>query len=188
MLTNHSVHDFGSYVAGQSHAMAGATIAASAALACALGEACARISTARLEDWDSCAQAEALADRLSSARAILTSLADLDGEALLAFEASAAAGRAAEGKDQLCRMPLEIGVAACSAASALQAFRPLVRGVQDDLEMAITLLSGAGRAAALLLDSNLRIWPERELLAAFEPELARLRQALAELDPATSVR
>ncbi|MCU0509693.1 MAG: cyclodeaminase/cyclohydrolase family protein [Anaerolineae bacterium] len=188
MLTDHSVNDFGSYVAGQSHAMAGATIAASAALACALGEACARISTSRLEDWDNCARAEGLADQLGSTRATLTSLADLDGEALLAFEAAAAAGRAAEGKDHLCRLPLEIGVAACSAAAALQAFRPLVRGVQDDLEMAITLLSGAGRAAALLLDSNLRIWPEPELLAAYEPELARLRQALAGLEPATSVR
>lgn len=188
MLTDHSVHDFGSYVAGQSHAMAGATIAASAALACALGEACARISTARLEDWDGCARAEALADQLASLRANLTSLADLDGEALLAFEAAVAAGRAAEGKDQLCLLPLEIGVSASSAAAALQAFRPLVRSVQDDLEMAITLLSGAARAASLLLDSNLRIWPEPVLRDKYEPELAQLRRALAELDPATSVR
>jgi hypothetical protein len=188
MLTDHSVKDFGNGVAGQSHAMAGATIAASAALACALGEACVRISTGRLEDREDRGPAVALADRLSATRGMLTSLADLDGEALLAFEAAVAAGRASEGKDQLCRLPLEIGAAAGSAAAALQAFRPLVRGVEDDLEMAITLLSGSARSAALLLDSNLRIWPEPELLAAYEPKLARLRQALAELNPATTVR
>lgn len=188
MLTDHSVKDLGDYVAGQSHAMAGATVAASAALACALGEACIRISAVRLADREGCARAEALADRLNATRGMLTSLADLDGQALLAFEAAVAAGRASEGKDQLCRLPLEIGDAACSAAAALQAFRPLVRGVQDDLEMAVTLLSGSARSAALLLDSNLRIWPEPELLAAYEPQLARLRQALAELNPATTVR
>jgi hypothetical protein len=85
-------------------------------------------------------------------------------------------------------MPVEMARAACDAAGALQAFRPLARGVQDDLEMAIVLLTGAAKAASLLLDSNLRIWPEPPLLARYEPELARLRRALAELNPVETVR
>jgi hypothetical protein len=187
MLTVYPARDLGAYIAGQSHAMAGATIAASAALGCALGEACVRISASRLSETEA-HEAHELADRLNSIRARLMTLADLDGEALLALEAAVSSGREAEGQDQLCRMPLEMGQAAGGAAAALQAFRPLVRGVQDDLEMAITLLTGAARAASLLLDSNLRIWPEPALLAAHEPGLAQLRQALARLDPATSVR
>jgi formiminotetrahydrofolate cyclodeaminase len=167
--------------------MAGATIAASAALGCGLGEACVRISASRLSEAEG-REAVALAERLGEARARLTTLADLDGEALLAFEAAVAAKKEAEGKDRLCGMPLEIGQAAGGAAAALQAFRPHVRGVQDDLEMAITLLTGAARAASLLLDSNLRIWPDPPLLEKYEPELARLRQTIAVLRPATSVR
>ena len=58
---------------------------------------------------------------------------------------------------------------------AVQGFRPLVRDVGDDLEMAIALLTGAAHAASLLLDSNLRIWPTPSLLAKYEPELAQLR-------------
>ena len=85
-------------------------------------------------------------------------------------------------------MPLEMGSLAAEAAALLQEFRPLVRGVQDDLEMAITLLAGAARAASLLLDSNLRLWPEAALLAAYEPALAGLRQEAARLHPAERVR
>ena len=187
MLTNHSARDLSAIIGGQSHAMAGATIATSAALGCSLGEACARISASRLDGADA-QDALALAERLAQTRLSLLALADADGDALLAFEVAVAAGFEAEGKDQLCRMPLEMGLDASAAASGLQAFRPLVRGPQDDLEMAITLLTGAARAASLLLDSNLRIWPEPPLLNRYEPELAGLRRTIAGLNPAASVR
>ena len=85
-------------------------------------------------------------------------------------------------------MPLEMGSLAAEAAALLQEFRPLVRGVQDDLEMAITLLAGAARAASLLLDSNLRLWPEASLLAAYEPALAGLREQTGGLRPVERVR
>jgi formiminotetrahydrofolate cyclodeaminase len=39
MLTDNSIRQFTDHVASQDHAMAGATIAASAAAACSLGEA-----------------------------------------------------------------------------------------------------------------------------------------------------
>ena len=40
----------------------------------------------------------------------------------------------------------------------------------------------------LLLDSNLRIWPEADLLAQFEPELAALDALTGRLEPVARVR
>ena len=112
---------------------------------------------------------------------------DEDGAAITGFETLQDAGAVRQAQDRLCRMPLEMGSLAAEAAALLQEFRPLVRGVQDDLEMAITLLAGAPRAS-LLLDSNLRLWPEATLLAEYEPALAGLRQQAARLRPAERVR
>jgi hypothetical protein len=85
-------------------------------------------------------------------------------------------------------MPLEMGSLAAEAAVLLQEFRPLVLGGQDDLEMAITLLAGAARAASLLLDSNLRLWPEAALLAEYEPALAHLREQAESVRPVERIR
>ena len=48
MLTENSLRQFTDHIASQGHAMAGATIAASAALACSLGEVCLRLNFALL--------------------------------------------------------------------------------------------------------------------------------------------
>ena len=183
MLIENSVRQFTEHIAGQSHAMAGATIAASGALACGLGEACVRISRSRLEAVQEQAAAQRSAARLFEIRSQLEALVDEDGAAITGFETLRDAGEVRLAQDRLCRMPLEMGSLAAEAAALLQEFRPLVRGVQDDLEMAITLLAGAARAASLLLDSNLRLWPEASLLTAYEPALAGLRQQAARLRP-----
>jgi hypothetical protein len=188
MLTEIDVRGFAGHVAGQGHAMAGATIAASSALGCGLSEACVGISAALLEEAGDRDRARETAERLAAIRARLLALADEDGAAITAFAELRDAGRPLEGQTRLCRMPAEMGGLAAEAAGLLQAFRPLVRNVQDDLEMAITLLAGSARAASLLLDSNLRIWPEPELLARFEPELAALRARLDHLHPVERVR
>jgi hypothetical protein len=85
-------------------------------------------------------------------------------------------------------MPVEMGRLTAEAACLLQDFRPLVRNVQDDLEIAITLLAGVVRAAALLLDSNLRLWPEPALLAKYEPELVGLRARAGSVRPVERIR
>jgi formiminotetrahydrofolate cyclodeaminase len=188
VLTEDSLHQFTEYIAGQSHAMAGATIAAAGALACGLGEACVRISGARLEAAEEQGAAQNVAARLSEIRGQLVALVDEDGAAITGFETLRDAGQVRQAQDRLCRMPLEMGSLAAEAATLLQEFRPSVRGVQDDLEMAITLLAGATRAASLLLDSNLRLWPEPVLLAEFEPALAGLRAQAAALRPVERVR
>ena len=188
MLTEDSLRQFTGHIAGQSHAMAGATIAASGALACGLGEACVRISRSRLEAAEERAAAQRVAARLAECRNQLEALVDEDGAAITGFETLRDAEAVRQAQDRLCHMPLEMGSLAASAAVLLQEFRPLVRGVQDDLEMAVTLLTGAARAASLLLDSNLRLWPEAALLAEYEPALAGLRAQAARLRPAERVR
>jgi formiminotetrahydrofolate cyclodeaminase len=188
MLTAKAVRQFAAHIAGQHHAMAGATIAASGALACGLGEACVRISFLHLEAAAPRAEAQRGADRLSEIRGQLQALADEDGAAITTFAALREAGQELQGQDRLCQMPVEMGRLIVEATSLLQDFRPLVRNVQDDLEMAITLLAGATRAAALLLDSNLRLWPEPVLLAKYEPALAHLRGQAESVQPVERIR
>lgn len=71
----------------------------------------------------------------------------------------------------------------------LQNFRPLVfEGVRDDLEMSLALLAGTAHAAMLLLDSNLRLWPEAALLDKYEPIRAELERQIHLLTPAARIR
>ena len=71
----------------------------------------------------------------------------------------------------------------------MQGFRAEVgERSRDDLEFALTLMVGAARSALLLLDSNLRIWPLPELLAQYEPAMARLLAGLATLQPVARIR
>jgi formiminotetrahydrofolate cyclodeaminase len=188
MLTENSIRHFTDHIAGQGHAMAGATIAASGVLACGLGEACVRISLSHLDTAEEQDAAQSIAARLCVIRGQLQALSDEDGAAITAFAALRDAGQELAGQDRLSQMPVEMGSLTAEAASLLQGFRPLVRNVQDDLEMAITLLAGTTRAAALLLDSNLRLWPEPMLLTKYEPALIELRAQAAAIRPTESVR
>ena len=84
-VTESNVRQFTEHVSTRQHAMAGATIAASAAIACSLGEVCVRISiqyqdTARGRDT-----AEKATKRLDDIRQTLLTLADEDGAAITAF-------------------------------------------------------------------------------------------------------
>ncbi len=184
MLTDNAFRDLTAHIAGQNTAMAGAVIAASAALACSLGEACVRLNASILGE----AAIGSLAERLAAIRTQLLTLADEDGAAIIAFAALRAAGKTLVGQEQLCQAPIEIARRALEAAASLQAFRPSIQLAQDDLEMAIVLLAGAVRAATLLLDSNLRLWPEPPLLARFDPELAVLRAEAGRIHPVERIR
>jgi len=168
--------------------MAGATIAASAALACSLGEACLRINIPLVARAADRVLAARLAGQLADIRDRLLALTDEDGAAITAFAALRAAGKTLEGQERLCQMPIEMARLAIEAACLLQEFRPIIQLAQDDLEMAITLLTGASRAATLLLDSNLRLWPALPLLARFEPELAALRGEAGRVRPVERIR
>lgn len=187
LITSLSARESAATISSRRHAMAGATIALAAAAACALAEACVGISQLQHDDAERMLS-DPVAGRLAAIRQRLLALADEDGAAITVFVALREAGKELEGQDMLCLLPLEIGRLAGEAAARLQAFRPLVRVVQDDLEMAITLLAGAADAASLLLDSNLRLWPDPALLSLYEPALAELRTTIQALRPAKSIR
>ena len=93
--------------------------------------------------------------------------------ALRRAEASASTQRFwCEGSAEIARLGLE-------AIELLQEFRPLVfEDVQDDLEITLNLLTGTTRAAILVLESNLHLWPEPVLRKEYEPVLAELKAGL----------
>ena len=188
-VTEKTITQFASYVSNRHHAMAGAVIAAGAVQPAALGEACLRISRGELTSAQDRATADAAIETVQDARRRLLALCDDDASAIGKFAGAADVEDEAAARDYLCQLPGEIGASAVTVAETLQDFRPLVcQRVQDDLEMAILLLLGAARGAMLLLDSNLRIWPEPELIQKHEPRRAALEERIERLSPVNRIR
>lgn len=171
------------------HCQAGGTIGVSGALAAALGQATANATRSAqpspAQDLAACAMQEAMA----RTRAEFLHLADQDANAILAFVALEERGEPLAGYALLCSGPRAMADLALTAAQTMQRFRAEVcERSRDDLEFALTLMAGVARAALQLLDSNLRIWPLPELLAEFEPHIARLIAAIDALQPAPRIR
>ncbi len=186
-VTHLTLRTFAETVQNQRHAMAGAVIAASAAQAAALGRACLVISQ---EDQGLTDPAvKAAIQRMATTVGLLLDWADQDADAIAQFVALRDAGQELQGQRLLCQAPAQVGSLAVGAAGLLQEARSWVcERVQDDLEMSITLLAGAAQAAMLLLDSNLRIWPDPALLAEFEPVRAQLEEQIRALRPVPRIR
>jgi len=188
-ITTKTNRQFIDHVSAQQHAMAGAVIAASAAQAAALGEACIHIS---LEHQPDTLNGDDVANRAAHIADIKNRLAewcDRDATAIAEFVALREAGEELKGQQLLCDSPSEISRLSIEAAEILQRFRPLVsERVRDDLEMSLTLLAGTAQAAMLLLDSNLRIWPEQALNDLYEPIRANLEQQIGRLSPVARIR
>jgi len=169
--------------------MAGAIIAASAAQAVALGQACMQISLERCGDAPDAVDATGRIQQITDIKDSLIEWCDRDAVAIAEFVALREAGSELRGQQLLCHAPAEVSRLSVEAAATLQNFRPLVsERVQDDLEMSISLLAGTARAAMLLLDSNLRIWPEEALLEEYEPVLLRLETQIGQLTPVARIR
>jgi formiminotetrahydrofolate cyclodeaminase len=177
------------HVSAQHHAMAGAVIAVSAGQAAALGEACIRISLEHQPDTLNEDDGANHAAHMADIKNRLADWCDRDATAIAEFVALREAGEELKGQQLLCDAPSEISRLSIEAAEILQHFRPLVaERVRDDLEMSLTLLAGTAQAAMLLLDSNLRIWPENALNDLYEPIRANLEQQIGRLTPVTRIR
>lgn len=186
-VTEQSIRQFSATVSSSHHAMAGAVIAASAAQAVSLGYACMQISLAH--GAQDVARVAPKIKKMGDIQAGLLDLCDRDATAIAEFVALRDAGESLKGQTLLCRAPADVCQLAVDAARQLESFRGLVsEQVRDDMEMAISLLAGAARAALLLLDSNLRIWPEPALMQKFEPELATLETQIEQLTPVQRIR
>lgn len=188
-ITQYTIRQFAGTVAGQQHAMAGAVIAAGAAQAAALGAACLQITLAdRPDDLDSVMVTQQVEQMLTLKNRLLE-WCDQDASAIAQFVALRQAGEELKGQQLLCNAPAQMSQLSIEAANLLQNFRPFViERVRDDLEMSLSLLAGTARAALLLLDSNLRIWPEKPLLEKYEPILAGLENDLNRLAPVARIR
>jgi len=187
-ITTQTVFGFVQEVSQQQHAMAGAVIALSAGQAAALGQACMQIG--QNEGPNHGLQvAESPVERLAKIKMELLQWCDRDATAIAEYVALREAGDPLTGQELLCSAPAEVCRIAIEAANILQEFRPLVgEKVRDDLEMAISLLTGAAQAAVLLLDSNLRIWPNQALLTQFEPIQDKLITDIGHLSPVKRIR
>jgi formiminotetrahydrofolate cyclodeaminase len=188
-VTEKSIRKFIEQVSDQHHAMAGAVIAAAAAQAAALGEACMQISLDNQVDKLDWQDVTGRIEHMVHLKNTLIEWCDQDASAMAEHVAQRDAGQELQGQRILCESPAEMSRLCVEAAIVLQQFRPLViEQVLDDLEIVIGLLAGTARAALLLVDSNLRIWPEPELLAEFEPVLANLEREIGQLLPVRRVR
>ncbi len=184
LITGQTVRQFIAKVSDQHHAMTGAVIAVSAAQAAALGEACMQISLDNQVDKLNWGDVTARIEQMVSLKNTLIEWCDRDAEAIANYIDLREAGDPLTGQRFLCESPAEIGRLSIAAAVLLQDFRSLVfKQVQDDLEMVISLLTGTARTAMMLLDQNLRTWPDNDALAAYEPILNELKEQINKLTP-----
>jgi formiminotetrahydrofolate cyclodeaminase len=187
--THNTVRQFIAEVSEQRHAMAGAVIAASAAQAASLGMACLRISLQRQGDDLNGADVPGRIQQITYIKDSLIAWCDRDATAIAEFVSLREAGDELSGQQLLCRAPAQVSRPAIEAAASLQDFRPLVcEQVRDDLEISISLLAATAQAAMLLLDSNLRTWPEAVLVEEFEPIRANLQAEIDQLTPVPRIR
>jgi len=187
--TNETIRQFIEKVSDQQHAMAGAVIAASAAQATALGEACMQISLDNQVDKLDWQEVTTRIEQMVHIKNSLIEWCDQDAVAMADYVALLGTGEVSRARQLLCDSSVEISRHSIEAAMLLQGFRPLVfEQVQDDLEMALTLLAGAARSALLLLDSNPLRWPDPSLVDKFDPLLLELEMRINQISLVTRVR
>ena len=189
ILSQCIVRDAIARIGDHEHCQAGGTIGLSAALAAALAQATANGTLATKPTAGQAEAARRLQATMADARTEFLGLADRDANALLEFVVLEERGEVLRGYALLCDGPRVMADLAITCAEAMEAFRVDVdEHARDDLEFALTLMVGAAHAAMQLLDSNLRIWPLPDLLAAFDPHVTRLVGAIAHLTPTTRIR
>jgi len=135
----------------------GAAAALAAALGCATGAMAARYTTG--PSWgERSAVAASIAQGLDETSRTLLNLADEDAAAFAAVGASKAAGDAtalASAQARSAQIPAEVLLICVVQAQLLETFRSLCNPrLVSDVEVGISLLHGAGRAAVATLVAN----------------------------------
>jgi hypothetical protein len=177
--TNETIRQFIEKVSDQQHSMAGAVIAASAAQAAALGEACMQISLDNQVDKLDWQDVTARIEQMVHIKNSLIEWCDQDTVAMADYIALQGTGDVSRARHILCDSAAEVSRLSIEAAMLLQAFRPLVfEQVQDDLEMTLNLLTATARSALLLLDSHLLRWSEPSLMDKYNPILPELEMKI----------
>ncbi|MEM7348080.1 MAG: hypothetical protein AAF485_27940 [Chloroflexota bacterium] len=164
-------------VSDQHYPMTSTVIAASAAQAAALGEACLQISLDNQIDnldWQDVAQ------RIEEMAGIKSALLDLCNQTLTVSNIDSN-GREAVLDE--CKVFAELGRLSASATLILQKFRPLVfKDIAPDLEINIHLLVATAHSALHLLENYIANSTDAQLVAACKSAIAEIDTLLQQLD------
>ena len=169
-FTEKTLRQFVTEISDQYYALTETVIAASAAQAAALGEACMQISLDNQVDKLDWQDITARIEQMSHIKDTLLEWCNQE-IAPVSMPPLATEGDTLQDHQQvLCDYSAEIGRYSVEAALLLQDFRPFVFDpLQDDLEMTINLLAGVAQAALLLLDSKLQRQPDKVMLEEYSP-------------------
>lgn len=162
-------------VSDEHYTMTATVIAASAAQAAALGEACMQISLDNQVDTLDWHEVMTRIEQMAHFKDTLLEWCNQD-----IYGPAAQPGEAAAPMRGRFDYTFEVGCLAAQAANTLQEFRPLVYApVAGDLEVTISMLAGAARTAWLLLDNYLRQAPD--LFQEYKPACLELAAQINKL-------
>lgn len=166
-ITTRTVRDFVGSVSDRHYTMSGVVIAASAAQAVALGEACLQISFDHQVDSLDWQEITARIEKLISLKNSLLEWADQEAQAT-GQQHNVDSGQ--QIPLALYDSPAQIAQLSITAIEILQEFRTLaLSDLVDDLEIAIHLLKSTARAALDLLKSNLKRGADEAVVAKYGP-------------------
>ena len=171
-VTEKSLAEFTKYISDEHQAMAGTVIAANAAQAVALGEACIQISLDHQIDQLDWNQVNGKIEQMRHLKESLLTWVDQEsGASSSDYEASAI------DPSRLCERPFDIARLAFEAIDVLSEFRPeAYHQLSDKIDVAIQLLLGIVNGALHLLDTALmQAFPELKAMYATKRAQLQLR-------------
>jgi hypothetical protein len=175
-------------ISDQHHPMTGTVIAAQAAQAAALAEACMQISLDNQVDKLNWQDVTTRIGQMAHVKDTLLEWCNQHTSQMADYMARSKHNAELSSRQMLCDHSAEIGSLSLQAATLLQAFRPLVfEQVSDDLEMALNLLTSTAKTATLLLESNIRRWPD-QALKEYEPIRTNLEEGIHQLTPLNRIK
>lgn len=180
-ITEKTLRQFVAEVSDRHYPMTETVIAANAAQAAALAEACMQISLDNQVDtldWqDITARIEQMAHIKDTLLEWCNQEVNLTVD-YLADEKNLLIGD----RQALCDYSAEIGRYSVEAAMVLQDFRAFIfEPLRADLEMTINLLAGIAKTAILLLDSNLYAQGDKSLIKEYTPLRDELQEQFDQL-------
>ena len=181
ILTDKTIRQFVTQIGDEHYLMTASVIAASAAQAAALGEACLQLSLDYQVDTLDWPEVSTRIGQMAHLKETLLEWCNQDIHLPLPLTPEAGSGTTINHRG-LFDYFLEVGRLSVEAVKLLQEFRPLAYAqVADDLEIAMNLLISQAQAALHLLNSRLPQQPEPALAQEYEPARLKLEEQLASL-------
>lgn len=182
-FTEKTLRQFVAEISDQHYALTETVIAASAAQAAALGEACMQISLDNQVDKLDWHDITARIEQMSHIKDTLLEWCNQEIAPVSTPPLAPEDDALQDHQQVLCDYSAEIGRYSVEAALLLQDFRPFVFDpLQDDLEMTINLLAGVAQAALLLLDSKLQRQSNQVMLEEYGPLRDEIRGQIGRLE------